>query len=229
LGLWEVAAATVESPFDYQRYGLLFLASDMPEPNHVHYQQAVEQAIIKAAMASNGATLVLFTSYNQLRATAEAIRGPLDRAGITVLQHGVSSRQRLLREFRQTERAVLLGTRSFWEGIDLPGDELRCLLIVRLPFAVPSDPMVAARSAEMENPFWDYTLPDAILRLRQGFGRLIRRTTDRGVVIILDSRIWRKEYGQAFLESLPTCTVRHAPLSNLDEEIRRWLHPSSGK
>lgn len=229
LGLWEVAAATVESPFDYQRNALLFLPSDMPEPNHVHYQQAVEQAIIKAAMASNGATLVLFTSYNQLRATAEAIRGPLDRAGITVLQHGVSSRQRLLREFRQTERAVLLGTRSFWEGIDLPGDELRCLLIVRLPFAVPSDPMVAARSAEMENPFWDYTLPDAILRLRQGFGRLIRRTTDRGVVIILDSRIWRKEYGQAFLESLPTCTVRHAPLSNLDEEIRRWLHPSSGK
>ena len=123
----------------------------------------------------------------------------------------------------QTERAVLLGRRSFWEGVDLPGDELRCLLIVRLPFAVLSDPVVAARSAEFENAFRDYTLPDAILRFRQGFGRLIRRATDRGVVVVLDSRTWRKQYGEAFLEALPTCTRRHAPLANLGEEIRHWL------
>ena len=223
LGLWDVTASTVDSPFDYHSSTLLYLPSDLPEPNHSQYQSAVEQAIIRAAIAADGATLALFTSYAQLRATAEVIRAPLDRLGITVLQHGASSRRRLLREYRQAERAVLLGTRSFWEGIDLPGDELRCLLIVRLPFAVPSDPLVAARNAELENPFRDYTLPDAIIRFRQGFGRLIRRATDRGVVVILDSRVWRKEYGQAFLESIPECTTRHAPLANLDEEIGRWL------
>jgi ATP-dependent DNA helicase DinG len=223
LGLWDVTASTVDSPFDYRQSTLLYLPSDMPEPTHNNFQQAVEQAIIKAAVASSGATLALFTSYAQLRATAEAIRAPLDRLGITVLQHGTSSRQRLLREYREAERAVLLGTRSFWEGIDLPGDELRCLLIVRLPFAVPSDPLVAARTAELDNAFRDYTLPDAILRFRQGFGRLIRRATDRGVVVVLDSRVWRKEYGNAFLESLPECTTRHAPLANLEAEVSRWL------
>lgn len=223
LGLWNVTASTVESPFDYEKNALLYLPADLPEPNQSQYQQAVEQAIIRAAIATGGSTLALFTSYAQLRATADAIRAPLDREGITVLQHGISSRRRILREYRNTERAVLLGTRSFWEGIDLPGDELRCLLIVRLPFAVPTDPLVSARSAEFENAFRDYTLPDAIIRFRQGFGRLIRRATDRGVVIVLDSRVWRKEYGQLFLESLPACTVRHAPLANLDTEIRQWL------
>jgi len=224
LGLWDVTASTVDSPFDYRKSTLLYLPSDMPEPNQNNFQQAVEQAIIKAAVASSGATLALFTSYSQLRATAEAIRAPLDRLGITVLQHGASSRQRLLREYREANKAVLLGTRSFWEGIDLPGDELRCLLIVRLPFAVPSDPLVAARTAELDNAFRDYTLPDAILRFRQGFGRLIRRATDRGVIVVLDSRVWRKEYGHAFLESLPECTTRHAPLSNLEAEINLWLN-----
>jgi DNA polymerase-3 subunit epsilon/ATP-dependent DNA helicase DinG len=229
LGLWGVAASTVESPFDYRASTLLYLPSDLPEPNQMHYQQAVENAIVRAAAASDGGALALFTSYAQLRVTADAIRAPLDRLGITVLQHGDSSRQRLLREYRQTERAVLLGTRSFWEGVDLPGDELRCLLIVRLPFAVPTDPLVAARSAEFDNPFQEYTLPDAILRFRQGFGRLIRRATDRGIVVVLDSRLWRKEYGQAFLESLPECTTRHAPLSNLGSEIEQWLNKASAK
>ena len=223
LGLWDINAVTVDSPFDYKQSTLLCLPNNLPAPNHPNYQQAVEQAIIAAADATGGRTLVLFTSYAHLRATADAIRAPLDRLGITVLQHGTSSRNRLLREYRQTEKAVLLGTRSFWEGIDLPGDELSCLLMVRLPFAVPSDPLVAARSADLEDPFTDYTLPDAILRFRQGFGRLIRRATDRGAIVMLDSRLWQKEYGRAFMESLPTCTVRHAPLSNLAGEIGQWL------
>ncbi len=223
LGLWNVPAATVASPFDFRQCALLYLPTDVPEPNHPHYQAAVERAIVEAAKASAGGTLVLFTSYAHLRTTAEAVRAPLDRAGITVLQHGTSSRQRLLREYRQTDRAVLMGTRSFWEGVDLPGDELRCLIIVRLPFAVPSDPLFAARSAEFDDPFHDYTVPDAILRLRQGFGRLIRRKTDRGVAVILDSRLLRKQYGQAFLESLPDCTRRQAPLANLAHDITAWL------
>jgi len=224
LGLWDATAATVESPFDYERNTLLYMPENLPLPNHPSYQHAVEEAIIAAAQAAGGRTMALFTSYSQLRTTASAIRAPLDRAGITVLQHGTSSRNRLLREYRQTERAVLLGTRSFWEGIDLPGDQLSVLLIVKLPFAVPSDPLVSARSREFDNPFRDYTLPDAVLRFRQGFGRLIRSATDRGVVVLLDARVWQKQYGHTFLEALPTCTTRSAPLENLGAEVDLWLN-----
>jgi ATP-dependent DNA helicase DinG len=223
LGLWDVKMASVDSPFDYKRSTMLYLPSDVPPPNHPHYQQMVEQAIVEAATAANGRTLVLFTSYQQLRATADAIRTPLERQGVSLFQHGQSSRFRLLREYRQAEQAVLLGTRSFWEGIDLPGEELTCLLIARLPFAVPNDPLVAARSAEFDDPFHEYTVPDAVLRFRQGFGRLIRRAADRGVVVLLDSRAWRKDYGSIFLDSLPECTVRRAPLQNLGREVRSWL------
>lgn len=223
LGLWEVATVTVESPFDYEANALLLLPTDVPAPNQPQYQQAVEQAIITAAAAAQGRTLVLFTSHAQLRATAEAIRAPLDELNITVLQHGSGSRTRLLREYRTAGRAVLLGTRSFWEGVDLPGDELTCLLIARLPFAVPDDPLVAARTAGLEDAFNDYTLPDAVLRFRQGFGRLIRRASDRGVVGVLDSRIWQRSYGRAFLDALPPCTVRRSTLAQLGEEVRTWL------
>jgi DNA polymerase-3 subunit epsilon/ATP-dependent DNA helicase DinG len=222
LGLWDVKIATVDSPFDYKHNVLLYLPSDMPLPNQPQYQQALEQAIVAAACANGGRTLVLFTSHQQLRTTADAIHTSLERAGITLLQHGQTSRFRLLREFRSREQAVLLGTRSFWEGVDLPGDELTCLLIARLPFAVPSDPLVAARSAEFDDPFQEYMVPDAVLRLRQGFGRLVRRSTDRGVVVLLDSRAWRRDYGQAFLDALPECTVRRAPLANLGAAVQGW-------
>ncbi len=223
LGLWEAKTALVDSPFDYVANTLLLLPNNLPAPNHPAYQAAVEQAIIDTALAAGGRTLALFTSYAQLRTTAEAIRAPLDQAGITVLQQGMGGRNRLLREFRQTERAVLLGTRSFWEGIDLPGDELQCLLILRLPFAVPSDPLVSARTADLDDAFQAYTLPDAVLRFRQGFGRLIRRASDRGVVVILDNRVWTRDYGSAFLEALPPCTVYRGSLADVGEEIRKWL------
>ena len=223
LGLWDLPTKVVSSPFNYKKNTMLYMPDDLPAPNHANYQRAVEQAIVAAASATAGRTVALFTSYAHLRTTATAIRAPLDRMGITVLQHGDSSRQRLLREYRATEKAVLLGTRSFWEGIDLPGDELLSLLIVRLPFAVPNDPLVAARSAEFDNAFQEFTLPDAILRFRQGFGRLIRRSDDRGTVVLLDNRVWQKGYGQAFLDSLPACTVRRAPLANLEDEILIWM------
>ncbi len=223
LGLWDVSTAIVESPFDYKSSTLLYMPSDMNQPDHPAYQAGVERAILDAAEACNGRTLALFTSNAHLRTTGDALRIPLERAGITLLQQGSTGRHRLLREYRRAERAVLMGTRSFWEGVDLPGDELSCLLIVRLPFAVPNDPIVAARSRECENSFSDYMLPDAVLRFRQGFGRLIRRADDRGVVVILDSRVWRREYGQLFLDALPPCTVRHAPLSILGGEVSKWL------
>jgi DNA polymerase-3 subunit epsilon/ATP-dependent DNA helicase DinG len=223
LGCWNAGARMIESPFDYQSQVLLYLPSDVPMPDRTGYQSAIERAIVEAARGADGRTLVLFTSHAHLRATADAVRAPLDQAGVAVLEHGFSSRGRLLRDFRTGRKAVLLGTGTFWEGIDLPGEMLSCLVIVRLPFAVPTDPLVAARSQAYENPFQEYTVPDAVLRFRQGFGRLIRRADDRGVVVLLDSRLWQRDYGSAFLDALPACTMRHAPLMNLSETVAHWL------
>jgi len=130
----------------------------------------------------------------------------------------------LLETFKSTERAVLLGTRSFWEGVDVPGEALSVLAIVKLPFAVPTDPLVAARSETFEDPFNEYQLPEAILRFRQGFGRLIRTASDRGVVAILDRRVLTKKYGRSFLESLPECTVKVGPLNDLPRAAAKWLN-----
>jgi len=129
-----------------------------------------------------------------------------------------------LESFRTTDQAVLLGTRAFWEGVDVPGEALSVLVIVKLPFDVPSDPIVASRSETFEDPFYQYALPEAILRFRQGFGRLIRTQYDRGVVAILDKRVLTKRYGRAFLDSLPTCTVRVGPLANLAHSAEKWLN-----
>lgn len=223
LGCWNADVSAIASPFDYRSNVLLYLPSDIPPPDKGNYQQSVERAIVAGAKAAQGHTLVLFTSYAHLRATADSIRAPLDQAGIGLLEHGTGSRRRLLKEFRSGGRFVLLGTGTFWEGIDLPGEQLTCLFIVRLPFAVPTDPLVAARGAVYEDSFYEYVVPDAVLRFRQGFGRLIRRASDRGVVVILDNRAWRREYGAAFLEALPTCTQRNAPLMNLHETVSQWL------
>jgi DNA polymerase-3 subunit epsilon/ATP-dependent DNA helicase DinG len=223
LGCWDANYLVVESPFDYRKNALLYLPSDMPTPDRPGYQQAVERAIVDAARSAQGRTLVLFTSYGHLRATANPIRRALDQEGITLLEHGFSGRSRLLREFRTGKRSVLMGTGTFWEGIDLPGEMLSCLVIVRLPFAVPTDPLFAARSRVYDDPFNDYTVPDAVLRFRQGFGRLIRTTTDRGVVVLLDSRAWQRSYGSAFLDALPGCTLRRSPLASLADSVEQWL------
>ena len=134
-----------------------------------------------------------------------------------------SSRSQLIQGFIQSDRAVLLGTRSFWEGVDLPGSDLSVLAIARLPFSVPTDPLFAARSEQFEDPFMQYSVPETILRFRQGFGRLIRRKTDRGVVAIFDKRVISKRYGQLFLESLPKCTVRRGSAAELAKAAERWL------
>ncbi len=129
----------------------------------------------------------------------------------------------LLETFKKSERAVLLGTRAFWEGVDVPGEALSVLAIVKLPFDVPSDPIVAARSETFDEPFYQYSIPEAILRFRQGFGRLIRTQSDRGVVAILDRRILSKQYGKLFIESLPECTIMTGRLDELPGEAVKWL------
>jgi len=224
LAAHDADTATVGSPFDYKESTLLYLPGDLPEPNAPGYQTAVEQTLIGLAKALDGRTLALFTSYQQLKRTSQAIVPALTEAGITVLsQGGGGSRHQLLETFKAGNRTVLLGTRSFWEGVDVVGSALSALVLVRLPFAVPSDPVVAARSETFDDPFYHYQVPDAILRFRQGFGRLIRSKTDRGVVVVLDKRVTSKSYGRLFLESLPECTVHKGPLMNLPAAAKAWV------
>jgi ATP-dependent DNA helicase DinG len=222
----EVTELAVGSPFDYPNCTLVYLPTDIPEPNQPGYQRYVEQAIVQVAQALGGRTMTLFTSYSQLLATARAIEQPLVDAGILLLAQGEgSSRQQLMDQFKQEGcRAVLLGTRSFWEGVDVPGPALQAVLITKFPFDVPSDPIFAARSETFNSPFFEYSVPEAVLRFRQGFGRLIRRQSDEGVVVILDKRAMTKRYGQLFLDALPGCTVVRQRIERVGEVTLRWLN-----
>jgi len=224
LGLEFSDELAVGSPFDYHTSTLVYLPTDIPEPGTAYYQRAVEQNLVELCRATKGRTLGLFTSHTQLRNTHRAISPPLEQDGIIVYGQGIDgSRQQLLDNFRNTPRAVLLGTRSFWEGIDVVGEALSCLVIVRLPFSVPTDPITAARSETFDDPFNQYQVPETVLRFRQGFGRLIRSQEDRGVVVILDRRVQTKAYGQVFLRSLPDCTVRRGPIRDLPAVAVRWI------
>jgi len=224
LGLWDIRELAVGSPFDYAKSTLLYLPTDIPEPGEPYYQKTLERALIDLCKATQGRTLVLFTSHSQLQATYKAISRPLGEAGIAVLGQGLDgSRSHLLETFKSEGGSVLLGTRSFWEGIDVVGEALSCLVIARLPFDVPNDPIFAARSEHFEEPFSQFAIPQAILRFRQGFGRLIRSQTDRGVVAILDRRVIAKNYGRLFLDALPQCTLRRGVLGDLPEAAARWL------
>jgi ATP-dependent DNA helicase DinG len=224
LGAYDIREASVGSPFDYESSTLLYLPTDIAEPNRPQYQRALETALIGLVRAIGGRTLVLFTSYSHLRNTAAVLRGHVGNDDILVLEQGSGgSRTQLLERFRTAERAVLMGTRSFWEGIDVTGEQLSCVVIAKLPFAVPDDPVFAARSEAYEDGFSQYSIPDAILRFRQGFGRLIRTQTDRGVVVCLDGRVLQRRYGQAFLDSLPKCTVWRGPLADLPGMAAEWI------
>ncbi|MEJ5314028.1 MULTISPECIES: helicase C-terminal domain-containing protein [Anaerolinea] len=214
------------SPFDYESSALLYIVNDIPEPSDANgYQRELERVLVRLAKATEGRMLVLFTSYLQLKRTSQAITPLLADHGILVYEQGEgASTHTLLATFREAEKAVLLGTRAFWEGVDIPGEALSVLVIAKLPFDVPSDPIVAARAETFEDPFNEYHLPEAILRFRQGFGRLIRTQSDRGIVAVLDKRILTKRYGRAFIESLPTCTLKIGSAEDLPSIAKRWLN-----
>jgi DNA polymerase-3 subunit epsilon/ATP-dependent DNA helicase DinG len=217
---------SVGSPFDYESSVLLYIANDIPEPSdRSGHQRAIEQGILKLCLSTGGRALVLFTSYDQLKRTSRTIVPLLSRKDIRVYEQGEgASANTLLESFRADDHAVLLGTKAFWEGVDVPGVALSVLIIVKLPFDVPSDPIIAARSETFEDPFSEYSLPEAILRFRQGFGRLIRTQSDRGVVAIFDRRIMTKRYGRLFTESLPTCTTKVGPIGDLPQMAVKWLN-----
>lgn len=220
----EADELTLGSPYDYESSTLLFVANDVPEPNAPGYENAINRGLIQLCRATGGRALVLFTSYAQLKRTSGAISGALSQDDIQVFEQGEgASPQALLEAFKSTERAVLLGTRSFWEGVDVPGDMLSVVVITKLPFEVPSDPLIAARSETFEDPFGEYQIPEAILKFRQGFGRLIRSASDRGVVAIFDRRVMTKMYGKLFIASLPACTLRQGTLNELPRLAEKWL------
>jgi DNA polymerase-3 subunit epsilon/ATP-dependent DNA helicase DinG len=227
LSLHDADELCVDSPFDYAQSTLLYIPIDIPEPAQPNYQNVIARSMLDLCLATEGRALLLFTSHRQLRSTYYAIARPLEEANIAIYGQGLDgSRRQLLQRFRNTARSVLLGTRSFWEGIDVVGPALSCLVISRLPFSVPSDPVFAARSRTFEDPFGQYAVPEAVLRFRQGFGRLIRSCSDRGVVVVLDKRIISKRYGIAFLDSLPDCTVQRGPVGVLPAKAVRWIEKS---
>jgi DNA polymerase-3 subunit epsilon/ATP-dependent DNA helicase DinG len=224
LGIPDAESLIVPSPFDYRSSVLLYLADDMPEPSHPFYQGALETALIEAIDATRGRALVLFTSHSLLADVARTITDPLQDRGITVLaQRRDGSPQQLVERLRRESHVAVLGTSSFWEGVDVAGEALSLLVITRLPFSVPSDPVFAARSEAFEDAFFGYAVPQAVLRFKQGFGRLIRSSQDRGICAVLDRRILTKRYGATFVHSLPDCTVEVGSTLGLPGAARAWL------
>ena len=227
LGFSDSQHLSLGSPFDFYESALIYVPRDMPQPNAPGFQQRVEDLVMEAATAADGRTMALFTSYAALRATADAIRAPLSRSGIQVLAQGADgSPMRIAERFIEDPRSVLLGTSSFWEGVDFAGDALTVLIVARLPFSVPSDPVFQARGERYSNSFNEYAVPQAIIRFRQGFGRLIRTSRDRGVAVVLDSRITGRRYGREFIESLPKMRVTDGKGRGVSNTIERWLEYS---
>ncbi len=203
-------ALKLGSPFDYQRQVTLYIEKDLPEPNSDDFVEAACEAVKKYILQTQGRAFVLFTSYQMLESFAERLADWLEENNIELLQQGAKlDRTSLLKRFKRDNRCVLFGTDSFWQGVDVAGEALSNVIIVRLPFAVPDTPLLAGRLDQIRqdggNPFLEYQLPLAIIKFKQGFGRLIRTKTDTGIVVILDSRILSKSYGEKFLAAIPKC------------------------
>jgi ATP-dependent DNA helicase DinG len=190
--------------FDYARQALLYISAGLPDVRNPAFAQKAAEEISRLLKLTNGRAFCLFTSYGQMNQVFELVRACVP---FPVFLQGTAPRMTLLERFRNTPGAVLFATSSFWQGVDVPGEQLSCVIIDRLPFAVPTDPVVAARvrmlTEDGRNAFAEYQIPEAVLALKQGFGRLIRTRTDRGVLAILDNRIQRMQYGKIFIESLP--------------------------
>jgi len=212
------------SPFDYLTQALCIVVTDIPPYDDPEYEQALATITAGIGRRLGGRTLGLFTGYGALRRVRDLVGRRLAGSQISVVAQGLDgTRRQLLASFVENPRTVLLGTSTFWEGIDVPGDALQCVIIAKLPFAVPTDPLVRARTAELRDPFGSYVLPEAVIRLRQGFGRLIRSGTDRGVVVIADSRLQTRDYARRFLEALPPANVAREPVSGVVARVAEFV------
>jgi len=219
IGCSHALEISVESPFFYEDQCLLYLPSDLPDPREADFYPKAAQLIAEILKRTQGRAFVLFTSYKGLNQVYDLLKGQLPWR---LLKQGDLPKNRLIKEFKEDISSVLFATASYWEGVDVPGEALSCVILVKLPFAVPDDPLTEAKIRAIErsggNSFYSYSLPEAVIRLRQGFGRLIRTQQDQGVVAILDPRIKTRSYGRYFLEALPPCRE----ISNIDE-IEQFL------
>jgi ATP-dependent DNA helicase DinG len=204
LGLDHARELIVASHFDYESQAILYVPPDLPDPRTPQFAAEAAGIVRRLLEITRGRAFVLFTSYAQMNEIFERLLGQLK---FSMLKQGDAPKSALLEEFRVTPNAVLFGTSSFWQGVDVQGQQLSCVIIDRLPFAVPSDPVVAARVKAIDagggNAFFEYQVPSAVITLKQGFGRLIRSLHDRGLLALLDNRILKKQYGRVFVESLP--------------------------
>lgn len=222
----------IKSPFAYDEQVQLIIPEDLPEINFVsqdEYVASISEHIISIAEAAKGRMLILFTSHEMLKQTYDLIRDSGFLTDFAIMAQGITSgsRSRLTRNFQRFEKAILLGTSSFWEGVDIPGEDLSCLIIVRLPFSPPDEPLTDAKCELIReqggNPFSEYSLPEAVLRFKQGFGRLIRTASDRGIIIVFDRRIITARYGSAFLQSIPQIPVKKCNIEETVQLIENWL------
>ena len=220
----------LDSPFDYQQQALVVIPTDLPEPGRPGFAEAVRDAVEKALLCSQGRSFVLFTSYALLRQVHEELAPGLEAQRLRCLRQGEENRHQLLKRFAEDENSSLFGTDSFWEGVDVPGRSLEQVIIARLPFRVPTEPVLEARAQAIEqrggDPFMEYTVPQAVIRFKQGFGRLIRHRSDRGVVLILDTRVVKKGYGRMFLRSLPPARVVRGHSDEVFTEIGQFFSES---
>jgi Rad3-related DNA helicase/DNA polymerase III epsilon subunit-like protein len=224
LGLDDADELLLSSPYDFLAQALCILPSDVPPYDDPDHERAVAALVGDTAERLGGSTLALFTGYTPLRRVHALLGKRMEAAGIALLGQGLDgTRRQILASFLANRRTVLLGTSSFWEGIDVPGDALRCVVIAKLPFAVPTDPLVRARTESLSDPFGQYVLPQAVLRLRQGFGRLIRHGTDRGVVVLCDERLRTRDYGERFLAALPPAAVATMPVADVGEAVAGFV------
>jgi len=216
------------SPFPFSSAVLLASPSDAPLPDEEGYQEFINNAVTGLASVAGGSALVLFTSYQSLNSAYQIAKTELTKLGIRCLKQGEDDRTRLLQTFLSDESSCLFATDSFWEGVDAPGDTLRLVIICRLPFRTPGDPVHEARREAAEkqggNPFMELSLPQAVMKFKQGFGRLMRRSADRGVVAVLDARIYKKSYGNLFLQALPETKISYCELNNVIKDIENFLY-----
>lgn len=222
----KVEKSLYPSPFDYSRQAALGLPDDLPDPNSPEFIEAASDMILKLVEVTKGGAFVLFTSYSMLREVYNRLEGELKKRRLIPMKQGDLSRKDLVKNFKESRYSVLFGTDSFWEGVDVAGEKLRLVVIVKLPFKVPTEPLIEARvekiKADGQEPFKAYSLPQAILKLKQGFGRLIRGKKDKGAIVILDPRILKKNYGKAFLSSLPQCVEAKGSKEEVIRQLRQF-------
>lgn len=219
--------SALPAPFDYEKQAIVCVPLDIPDPSSKSYAAELVKLVYRALTISNGRAFVLFTSYGLLNIVHRQLAESLQMLGITPLKQGNENRHELLARFRRDKNSVLFATDSFWEGVDVEGEALENVIITKLPFKVPNEPIVEARYESIErnggNPFMDYAVPLAVLKFKQGFGRLIRRKTDRGSVMIFDNRMMRKNYGKRFLNSLPPCRMVMGETTHVFAEMEKFF------